>query len=191
MAVIGIDSHKDVLAGCLVDTAGQAVEHRSIANTADGHAELVAWVHGAEVRRVGIEGAGNYGRPAATQLLGAGVAVVEVPPQMTAAARRGRRTRTKTRRQLAVELLADLGHLDRALASLETRTTEAVAESHTSLTELFASARSEPPRSSATSATSPASTAKTSSRPTPEPHRSKPPPATSFGIASPEPATDN
>ena len=44
---------------------------------------------------------------------------------------------TKTRRQLAVDLLADLRHLDRALVSLETRTTEAVAESHTTLTELF------------------------------------------------------
>lgn len=104
MAVIGIDSHKDVLAGCLIDAAGQAVEHRSIANTAEGHAELVAWAQGAGARRVGIEGAGNYGRPATQALLGATVAVVEVPPQMTAAARRGRRTRTKSDQVDALEI---------------------------------------------------------------------------------------
>ena len=40
---IGIDSHKDTLAGCLIDAAGEAVEHRSIPNTAAGHAELVVW----------------------------------------------------------------------------------------------------------------------------------------------------
>ena len=104
MAVIGIDSHKDVLAGCLIDAAGQAIEHRSIANTTDGHAELVAWARAAGACRVGIEGAGNYGRPAAGRLLDAGVAVVEVPPQMTAAARRGRRTRTKSDQVDALEI---------------------------------------------------------------------------------------
>ena len=96
MAVIGIDSHKDVLTGCLVDASGVSIEQRSIANTTAGHAELVAWARSAGVQRVGIEGAGNYGRPATVALIGAGVPVVEVPPQMTAAARRRRRTRTKT-----------------------------------------------------------------------------------------------
>ena len=96
MAVIGIDSHKDVLTGCLVDASGVSIKQRSIANTTAGHAELVAWARSAGVQRVGIEGAGNYGRPATVALIGAGVPVVEVPPQMTAAARRRRRTRTKT-----------------------------------------------------------------------------------------------
>ena len=85
-----------MLAGCLVDASGVSIDQRSIANTAAGHAELVAWARAAGVQRVGIEGTGNYGRPAAEALIGAGVPVVEVPPQMTAAARRGRRTRTKT-----------------------------------------------------------------------------------------------
>ena len=49
------------------------------------------------MRRVGIEGSGNYGRPAALALAEAGLAVAglavsEVPPQMTAALRRGHRT---------------------------------------------------------------------------------------------------
>ena len=104
MAVIGIDSHKDVLAGCLIDAGGAQVEHRSIPNCASGHAELVAWAQAAEVELVGIEGSGNYGRPAGEALVSAGVAVVEVPPQMTAAARRGRRTRTKTDRVDALEI---------------------------------------------------------------------------------------
>lgn len=57
MAVIGIDSHKDILAGCLVDAAGQAVERRDIANTDAGHVELLRWVRAVDVRRVGIEAA--------------------------------------------------------------------------------------------------------------------------------------
>ena len=84
MAVIGIDSHKDVLTGCLVDASGVSIEQRSIANRRPGTLELVAWARSAGVQRVGIEGAGNYGRPATVALIGAGVPVVEVPPQMTA-----------------------------------------------------------------------------------------------------------
>ncbi len=96
MAVIGIDSHKDTLAACVVDAAGRPGGHRSFANTPAGYAELACWAqaHGAD--RVAIEGSGNYGRPAAVMLAGAGWDVVEVPPQMTAAARRSQRTRTKT-----------------------------------------------------------------------------------------------
>ena len=96
MTVIGIDSHKDLLAACLVDASGVVIEQRSIANTEAGHAELVGWARAVDAQRVGIEGAGNYGRPAAEALIDAGAAVLEVPQQMTAAARRGRRTYTKT-----------------------------------------------------------------------------------------------
>ena len=73
-------------------------------NCADGHAELVAWAQSVGVGRVGIEGSGNYGRPAAQALIAAAVSVVEVPPQMTAAARRGRRTATKSDRIDALEI---------------------------------------------------------------------------------------
>ena len=52
MAVIGIDSHKDVLTGCLVDASGVSIEQRSIAFTTAGHAELVAWARSAGVQRV-------------------------------------------------------------------------------------------------------------------------------------------
>ena len=43
MFVIGIDSHKDTLAACVVDRLGTLLEYRSIANTADGHRQLVDW----------------------------------------------------------------------------------------------------------------------------------------------------
>ena len=61
------------------------MEHRSIANTPQWHAELVTWAQSCDVVRVGIEGSGNYGRPASETLIAAAVSVVEVPPQMTAA----------------------------------------------------------------------------------------------------------
>ena len=111
MAVIGIDSHKDVLAGCLIDEACRPLEHRSIANTPAGHGELAGWAQGARVERVAIEGSGNYGRPAALALLAAGVEVVEVPPQMTAQARRRQRSNTKTDRVDAL-LIARIGARD-------------------------------------------------------------------------------
>ena len=104
MTVIGIDSHKDTLAGCLIDTTGTAVDHREIPNTVAGHGELVAWAAAVKAHRVAIEGSGHYGRPAAEALIQAGVTVVEVPAQMTAAALRSRRTGAKTDRIDALEI---------------------------------------------------------------------------------------
>lgn len=104
MTVIGIDSHKDILAGCLIDAACKAVQYREIPNTAEGHAELAVWARTTQATRVAIEGSGNYGRPATEVLLDTGVTVVEVPPQMTAAARRGRRTAAKTDQIDALEI---------------------------------------------------------------------------------------
>ena len=37
MMVIGIDSHKDVLMGCLIDEKTRPVEYRSVQNTPRGH----------------------------------------------------------------------------------------------------------------------------------------------------------
>ena len=111
MVVIGIDSHKDTLAGCLIDPAGRPLAHRSIANAAAGHRELVAWAQGAAVRRVAMEGSGSYRRAAALALLQGGIEVVDVPPQMTAAARRSQRTATKTDETDAL-LIARIGARD-------------------------------------------------------------------------------
>ena len=96
MTVVGIDAHKDTLAAFAADDVGRAVAHRSFDNTPQGHAELAGWVPHHEAALVAMEGSGNYGRPAAVALAGAGTVVVEVPPNMTAAARRRQRTGTKT-----------------------------------------------------------------------------------------------
>lgn len=95
MLVIGIDSHKDTLAGCLVDDQGRAIAHRTIANTPAGHQELIEWATMTSAGRVGVAGSGNYGRPATLAMIAADIEVVEVPPQMTAHARHRQRTNTK------------------------------------------------------------------------------------------------
>ena len=96
MTVVGIDTHKDALAACAADGAGRVLEHRSFANTPDGHAELACWVQAHRAGLVAMEGSGLYGRPAAGVLAEAGMTVVEVPPHMTAAARRRQRSGSKT-----------------------------------------------------------------------------------------------
>ena len=92
MMVVGIDSHKDTLAACAIDGAGRPQDYRSFGNTAAGHAEAVGWVGEFGAGRVAVEGSGSYGRPLSLVLAAAGVEVVEVPPQMTAQARRGQRS---------------------------------------------------------------------------------------------------
>jgi transposase len=90
---IGVDTHKDTLAACLVDGLGRALEERPFANDRAGHAAFAAWVAGLEgTVRVGIEGSSSYGAALARHLAGAGVEVVEVPPQLS------RRERGRTRR---------------------------------------------------------------------------------------------
>ena len=96
MVVVGFDSHKDSLVGCGIDEVGAPVSDRSFANTVAGHLEALEWVTEAGAGRVGIEGSGSYGRPLALVLVAAGVEVVEVPPNMTARARRSQRSRHKS-----------------------------------------------------------------------------------------------
>ncbi len=95
MFVIGIDSHKDTLMGCVIDQALRQVGTRCVPNTSGGRARLVAWARETGAGRVAIEGSGHYGRPAALALVEAGIEVVEVPPQMTSRQRRRQRTPVK------------------------------------------------------------------------------------------------
>ena len=96
MLVIGIDSHKDTLSACLVDHLGTPLEYRDIANTPQGHRQLVDWAQTTNVVRVAVEGSGTFGRPAAVAAMAAGLDVREVPPQLTAQVRSRGRTQTKT-----------------------------------------------------------------------------------------------
>jgi transposase len=93
---IGIDPHKDSLAACAVDPHGRPVTHITFPNDPAGHADLVAWALDHHPDRIGVEGAGSLGRQATLALQHGGLAVVEVPPQLTAQARRQGRSQAKT-----------------------------------------------------------------------------------------------
>lgn len=93
MQAIGIDTHKDSLAVCLVDQLGTALAERTFDNNPAGHRALLEWSQVmAPQSRVGIEGSASFGAPAARFLLAAGLEVREVPPHLS------RRERLRTRR---------------------------------------------------------------------------------------------
>ena len=92
MTGIGIDTHKDSLACCLVDGAGVPLEERTIANDPAGHADLLAWVRSLDpAPTVGLEGSGSYGAAAARVLAAVGFDVREVPPRLSVRERRAGR----------------------------------------------------------------------------------------------------
>ena len=93
---VGMDSHKDTLAVSDVDQAGRQQQTQTFANTRNGHRRLLVWLQGQPgVVRVGIEGAGGYGRAVAMCLVQAGLVVVEVTPSLTVRERRRLRQRGK------------------------------------------------------------------------------------------------
>jgi transposase len=91
---IGVDTHKDTLAACLVDGLGMARDEREFPNDPAGHTAFATWVTGLADPdlRVGVEGSSSYGAALARHLVACGLAVCEVPPQLS------RRERTRTRR---------------------------------------------------------------------------------------------
>ena len=93
MNAIGIDSHKATLAACAIDALGAPVAERTFPNDPSGHRDLMAWVRrAAPGGLVGVEGSASYGAAAARSMLAEGIAVREVPPQLS------RRERVRTRR---------------------------------------------------------------------------------------------
>lgn len=92
MDAIGIDTHKDTLAACLVDELGVALEERTFDNDPAGHRALLDWASASAGATIGVEGSSSFGAPAARFLVAAGRAVREVPPQLS------RRERIRTRR---------------------------------------------------------------------------------------------
>lgn len=86
---VGIDSHKDTLAACMVDRAGREVAGACFPNSPSGHGELLEWARAlADVTAFGVEGSANLGAGLAQFLLAAGEAVFEVPGALTARERR-------------------------------------------------------------------------------------------------------
>lgn len=66
--IAGVDTHQDKLAVAVIDDAGRVVARREVPNSAAGFVELVDLLARHRVRRVGIEGSGNYGRAAGVHL---------------------------------------------------------------------------------------------------------------------------
>ena len=99
-----------------MDHLGAPLEYRSIANTPDGHRQLVDWAEARHPVRVAVEGSGTFGRSAAVAALRAGLDVREVPPQMTARLRRRGRTQTKSD-QVDALVIAQIALRDDTLAA--------------------------------------------------------------------------
>jgi transposase len=93
---VGMDSHKDTLAVSGVDATGRQQQTQVFPNPGQGHRRLLGWLQAQPgVVRVGIEGAGGYGRAVAIHLVQAGLVVVEVTPSLTVRERRRLRQRGK------------------------------------------------------------------------------------------------
>jgi transposase len=92
MRVVGVDTHKATLAACAIDDIGQVVDERTFPNDPTGFEAILGWVRDVDARRIGLEGSAGYGAGAARFLVAAGLAAVEVPPQLS------HRERSRTRR---------------------------------------------------------------------------------------------
>ena len=88
MLFLGVDSHKDSLAACLVDQTGAQLAAATFLNPC-GHGDLLTWVgRSGQLTRAGIEGAANLGAGLARLLRDQGLDVREVPCALTVRERR-------------------------------------------------------------------------------------------------------
>lgn len=95
--VVGIDSHKDNVAACVVDELGAELVAAIFPNTSDGHDALLKWARGrGKISTFGIEGSGGLGFALASHLARSGERVVEVPAFLTVRERRHLRSRGKS-----------------------------------------------------------------------------------------------
>ena len=93
MITIGVDAHKRLHVAVALDEAGREVTTWRGPNSPTGWARRLG-----DPRTWGIEGAGNYGRGLAQQLVAADETVYEVNPRWTARQRRGARRPGKSDR---------------------------------------------------------------------------------------------
>jgi transposase len=135
MLTIGVDAHKRVHVAVAVDEAGCEVARWRGPNSVTGWQGLAAWAAtlGPDCRW-GIEGAWNYGRGLAQQLVAAGAAVYEVNPRWTAEGRRHARRSDKNDR---LDARAIALYLRREAATL----TAIVAEDDTTVLEMLVTER--------------------------------------------------
>jgi transposase len=98
MVVVGADVHKRTHTFVGVDEAGRELGHKTFPATTEGHRAAVRWARerfGLEVRWA-VEDCRHLSARLERDLLGAGQAVVRVPPKMMAEQRRIARTRGKS-----------------------------------------------------------------------------------------------
>lgn len=75
----GVDTHKDVHVGAVIDDVGRILATASFPTTRHGYRQLFVWLGGfGEVLAVGVEGCGSWGAGLARYLTARGVRVVEV-----------------------------------------------------------------------------------------------------------------
>jgi transposase len=96
MVVLGTDAHKRSHTIVAADEAGAEIGVITVAATPPGHLQAVRWARQFPQRRWAIEDCRHLSRRLEADLLGAGEAVVRVPPKMMAGARRWARTRGKS-----------------------------------------------------------------------------------------------
>jgi transposase len=86
---VGVDSHKDTLAACVVDEAGREIAAATFENSPAGHTKLLRWAQGiGDVQRVGVECSGTYGAAFGRLLVEHDVAAFEVPTKLSVRERR-------------------------------------------------------------------------------------------------------
>jgi len=135
MITIGVDAHKRVHVAVAVDQAGCEIARWHGPNSVAGWQGLAAWAATLGPNcRWGIEGAWNYGRGLAQQLVAAGAAVYEVNPRWTAEGRRHARRSDKNDR---LDARAIALYLRREAATL----TAIVAEDDTTVLALLVTER--------------------------------------------------
>jgi transposase len=118
---VGVDSHKSTFSVGVVDEMGRELGVRVFSNKPTGFAAARRWITSFGRCRIGIEGAGRYGRPLAQFLRHAGDSVYEVPATLTFRERNRQRNRGKSdpvdalaiaRVVVRGEGLAEIGHDD-------------------------------------------------------------------------------
>jgi transposase len=96
MIMLGVDAHKRTHTLVAVDDAGRKLGERTVAATPDGHLQARQWAARWPERRFAIEDCRHVSRRLEADLLAAGEAVVRVPTQLMAGARKGGRERGKS-----------------------------------------------------------------------------------------------
>lgn len=75
----GVDTHKHVHVGAVIDFLGRKIETAPFPTTTEGYQDLLDWMRSfGEVSLVGVEGTGSWGIGLTRHLTGEGVKVVEI-----------------------------------------------------------------------------------------------------------------